>query len=131
MSRLVEIGTRNWAPRVGSQAARLRVSADVLNLEASLLTFVFLALLGTGTGTHSVALIGIGVVVEVVAVVLWGLSLRRRSEYRRVASRHLGVRVSGRIGENVPRDRSRYEAWCRTRGLTPYAADTGNPESSP
>lgn len=122
--RLVEAGTRNWAPRVGWRAARLRVTADVLNLGASLLTFGFLILLGVGTAASSGALIGAGVAIEVVAVVVWAISLRRRNEYRHAASDHLGIRVSGRVGENVPRDKGRYEEWCRTKGIAPYAAAT-------
>lgn len=124
VGRLVDTGVRNWAPRVGWEAARLRVSSALRNISASLLTLVFLALLGAGSAAGSDILFALAAAAECLALGCWARSLNRRKRYRAVASRHLGVRVSGRVGENVPRDKLRYEAWCRVNGLTPYAAAT-------
>jgi hypothetical protein len=123
VGRLLDAGAKRWAPRVGLPATRLRVASDLLNLAASTLTLLFLLLLGIGVAVKSDAVVGLGVAVECCAIALWVVSLSRRSQYRRVASEHLGVRVSGRVGENVPRDKGRYEDWCREKGLTPYAAE--------
>ncbi|HEX5120910.1 MAG TPA: hypothetical protein VFW65_37480 [Pseudonocardiaceae bacterium] len=89
---------------------------------AGSLTFAFIPAFGVGASLHA-PWPEIGSYLILVAAL--GFLVRRSvflRGYRKSASAVLGVRVSWRGSEDVPRARAHYEQWCARRGLHPRSA---------
>jgi hypothetical protein len=127
---MIEVGARNWAPRVGWEAGRLRSAADVANMFASGLLLVFFGVYAAALATKSGIVIGLCIAAGAAMIGMWVRSIQLRNRYHRAATRHLGVPVNWRVNGYIPRDTGRYEQWCRAHGLTPNAAATDSPEQT-
>lgn len=121
---------RTWSPRIGSEAAALRLRGSQFQGLACLCSAAGALLLVIG-GKLDIAGVWIpGIVIFVGVVPSWWLMHRRRVESRKVASRTLGMELGRR--NYPPRWDAAYLNWCKRHDVTPFAADRpANETASP
>ncbi len=112
-----------WSPRLGRQAAQLRLQGVNAQSYAFGLYVVMIACGLAGVRAHIRLLDGvaIGAWVAECVVTIWMVRCYRASH--KAASAALGLRIGMFKRNGPPRDTEAYKRWCEKHGLPPFAAD--------
>jgi hypothetical protein len=83
-----------------------------------------MALLSLGSGLQSVILLTVGIALAVAGLSVLFVGIYAVFATNVIIGDTLGLPIGFRRIPGPPRSAGRYEAWCKQRRVTPYAADT-------
>ncbi|HZC52337.1 MAG TPA: hypothetical protein VE441_07560 [Mycobacterium sp.] len=115
---------RQWGPKIGTDAARLKWSGTQLLGRGYFLNFAWIPSVIAGAKLAWPVLLSLGILLGLASAahcVLAGLKFR---DANRMASQELGLRLGFGHVAPPPREPDHYQAWCRRYGVTPYTAIT-------